>query len=150
MQGKGLEGHGGRENSGVYDGYDQEENQYGDCHMEEGPRLIRIESCLSDKMHLGPLFRVFSKSYSYIFLREPQNSATFVPPICTWGQLLQYHMCLGSLFFKQYAHGVEFDFATCVYQQTQNVLCRLDHEMEPSTTWNDGTVQWSALFQERR
>jgi hypothetical protein len=33
--------------------------------MEEGPRLIRIESCLSVKMHLGPLFRVFSTSYIF-------------------------------------------------------------------------------------
>ena len=32
-------------------------------------------------------------------------------------------MCLVSLFFIQYAHGVEFDFVVCAYLQSQNTLC---------------------------
>ena len=44
----------------------------------------------------GTPFQCFFKIL--YFLKESQNSATFLPPICTWGHFLRYHMHLGPPF----------------------------------------------------
>jgi hypothetical protein len=62
-------------------------------------RIIRIAPCVSDKMHTGALFRVFSKSW--FFLRDSQNPTTNLPPKCTWGSFVVVLMHTAALFKRQ-------------------------------------------------
>ncbi len=69
-------------------------------------RIIRIQPWVPAfrtrlMMHPGPVFRVFSKSCN--FLRESQNSATFLPPIYTCVNFLHGTIFTwGHIFFCLY------------------------------------------------
>ena len=87
-------------------------------------RIIRITPCVSDEIHTGALFRVFSKSC--FFLRDSQNPATFLPPKCVWGSFVQLPMHTAVLLkqqIRQLAHGRRTQFhGVCISASAARIL----------------------------
>ena len=87
-------------------------------------RIIRITPCVSDEIHTGALFRVFSKSC--FFLRDSQNPATILPPKCVWGSFVQLPMHTAVLLKQQIcqlAHGRRTQFhGVCISASAARIL----------------------------